>query len=373
MRKNEGHYINEIEGGFATVRMFGTIGQDLNGHYLAQDLSFLSEEVQEIDLLINSEGGSVIQGLSIIAAIQSSPVKINARIVGVAISMAGVIAMACDNRSMVDFGRLMIHDPAFAGKRRLSAKEKNAVDNIKGILVAIYKKRSTLSEDEISNLMTEETWFNAEEALSKGFINSIETTEDAENLTEASFETILNHSNEKFNQKRVNAMSKNVLQIAALAAVFEGITENSTEEDVVNLIQGKDEQIQSLKDQLQELNDQSDKVTNLETTVSELKKKVAETKVDAAINAGKILEASRDKMVDLEVANEGSIDAITEAVPAKAANIQDTIENGPEGREKWSFEDWSKKDPKGLDAMKSANPAMFNRLFKSQYGDPAEG
>lgn len=356
-----------MEDGHATVRMFGTIGQDINGHYLAQDLSYLGEQVEEIDLLINSEGGSVIQGLSIIAAINNLPAKVNARIVGVAASMAGVIAMACDNRSMVDFGRLMIHDPAISGKTKLTAKQKNAVDNIKGILVAIYKKRSNLSEEEIINIMSEETWYTAQEALSKGFINSIESTDVTNELAEASLEEILAHAKNEFNQDKV---MKKTLELALLAAAFEGITEESTEKDVVALIQGKDNKISTLETEITNLTEKANKVDGLETEIQALKRTVAEGKVDGGILAGKIAKDKRDAMIELELKNEGTIDAIIDAVPAVAASIEDGITKGAQGSDAWNFEQWSQNDPAGLEAMKATNPARFNRLFEAQYGKP---
>ena len=366
MRKMEGHYINEIEDGHATVRMFGTLGQDINGHYLAQDLSYLGEQVSEIDLLINSEGGSVLQGLSVIAAIQNSPAVINARIVGVAASMAGVIAMACENRSMVDFGRLMIHDPAIAGKRKLTGKQKNAVENIKGILVAIYKKRSSLSEEEISKVMTDETWYNAQEALDKGFITSIESTEESAALLEANLEDVFAHANKKFNQ---NTVMENVLKLAVLAAAFEGISEDASEDQIVNFIQEKETKISDLEAQISTLTEEANKVEGLENTIKDLKNTIAENKVDAAISAGKISKEKRDSMIELELKNEGTIDAIIEAVPSVSANIEDGITGEAQGQDAWTFEDWSKNDPKGLEAMKNTNPSRFNRLFTAQYGE----
>jgi ATP-dependent Clp protease protease subunit len=43
------------------------------------------------------------------------------------------------------------------------------LDKIKGSIVTTYEAKTSLSADEISAMMTAETWFNAAEAVEKGF------------------------------------------------------------------------------------------------------------------------------------------------------------------------------------------------------------
>lgn len=162
---------------------------------------------------------------------------------------------------------------------------------------------------------------------------------------------------------------KNVLNLALLAATFEGITEDSTEAQVLEFIQSKDTAITDLEAKITDLEARE---TALNTSVEALKKSLAENKVDSAISAGKISKEKRDSMVSLELANEGSIDTILEAIPAVSANIEKEITNQDKGREAWTFEEWSQKDSKGLEAMKNANPVQFNRLFVAQYGEPSK-
>lgn len=38
------------------------------------------------------------------------------------------------------------------------------------------------------------------------------------------------------------------------------------------------------------------------------------------------------------------------------------------GREAWTFSDYEKKDPTGLEKMHTSNPAMFSALYEAQYG-----
>ena len=79
-----------------------------------------------LDLHINSPGGDVTQGYSIISVILTMKTPINVYIVGIAASMAAVIAICGKNVYMYDYSRLMIHDPYFSGAEtdKLTDKEK---------------------------------------------------------------------------------------------------------------------------------------------------------------------------------------------------------------------------------------------------------
>lgn len=44
-----------------------------------------------------------------------------------------------------------------------------------------------------------------------------------------------------------------------------------------------------------------------------------------------------------------------------------TTEEKPDGRENWTFDDWSQKDQKGLLAMKKDNPAQYQALAAARY------
>lgn len=109
-----------------TVRLFGSIGNDIDGSRFANDLAELDEKVDQIDLHINSPGGSVDQGYSIVSVMLSMKSNVDVYIVGIAASMAAVIAV-CGNRvKMYDYSKLMIHDPYFEGtaSEKLTDKKK---------------------------------------------------------------------------------------------------------------------------------------------------------------------------------------------------------------------------------------------------------
>ena len=109
-----------------TIRMFGAIGTSFDGDQFAKELALMDGKYDTLDLHINSPGGDVTQGYSIISVILTMKTPINVYIVGIAASMAAVIAICGKTVYMYDYSRLMIHDPYFSGAEtdKLTDKEK---------------------------------------------------------------------------------------------------------------------------------------------------------------------------------------------------------------------------------------------------------
>ena len=94
---------------------------------------------------------------------------------GIAASAASYIAMAGDEVVMPENAFLMIHDPSgvvFGTAEDMRAMAE-ALDKIKGSLVAGYVAKSGGSEDDIAALMAKETWLDAAEAVELGFADRL--------------------------------------------------------------------------------------------------------------------------------------------------------------------------------------------------------
>lgn len=133
-------------------------------------------DVQRIALRINSPGGDVFDGLAIYNMLRRHGAIITATIDGVAASMASVIAMAGDTVTMPENSMLMIHDPSGAviGTSKDMRELADALDKIKEGLVGAYASKSGLSRGQIAELMADETWLTAKEAVELGFADGIE-------------------------------------------------------------------------------------------------------------------------------------------------------------------------------------------------------
>jgi ATP-dependent protease ClpP protease subunit len=160
----------------ATIEIGGVIGDSWDG-VTAQ--SFIDEltglgKVDTINLSIYSGGGSVIEGNAIFMALATHAAKVNANITFAA-SMATQIAMAADTISMAENGWFMIHNPSsvVVGESSEMRKTADLLDGMKAQAISTYQRHAKLSDVELGGMMDEETWLNAEDALSFGFIHSI--------------------------------------------------------------------------------------------------------------------------------------------------------------------------------------------------------
>jgi len=111
-------FIKNVTKDAAEINLFDEVGEDgISGQRFADEMQMLVDfGVKEINININSPGGSIMDGFSIFHAITNSKATVNTNIVGVAASMAGIFALAGDHVTIVDFGKIMIHDPLIAPK-----------------------------------------------------------------------------------------------------------------------------------------------------------------------------------------------------------------------------------------------------------------
>lgn len=135
-------------------------------------------QVDTINLHINSPGGSVFDGVAIYNTLKNHPARIEVDVDGIAASIASVIAMAGNEIRMAANALMMIHDPmgmamGDSGEMRKTA---DLLDQIKGVIVDTYAKRTGQTVAKLSAMMDEETWITASEAADLGFADVV--TED---------------------------------------------------------------------------------------------------------------------------------------------------------------------------------------------------
>lgn len=182
MRKN--YYSMTQSGNTATINIYGDITSfpwfegDVSANRLSKQLDELTD-VTEISVYINSYGGEVAEGLAIYNALKRHKAKIKTYCDGFACSIASVIFMAGDERIMNESSLLMIHNAWTwtQGNAEELRKQADDLEKITQASVTAYKAHSTLSEEEIKNLMDNETWILPEEATEWGFATAIEKTE----------------------------------------------------------------------------------------------------------------------------------------------------------------------------------------------------
>ena len=147
-------------------------GMGIDGALFQKELMQLdSLGKKRIQVWINSVGGIVVDGYSIASAILKTKTPVDTYNVGLSASIAGVIFMCGRNRVMMDYAQLMIHPVS-------GSVDDKSTESFENSLTILLSAKSDITQEKVSELMSETTWIDAEEALSKGFATEIEYTEN---------------------------------------------------------------------------------------------------------------------------------------------------------------------------------------------------
>lgn len=132
-------------------------------------------DAKEINLRINSPGGSVFAARAMEQALREHPAKVIAHIDGYAASAASFLMMAAEEIRIAPGAMVMIHKAwtGMWGNADDLRKEAGLLDKIDGTLVDTYAARSGQDKQQIADWMAAETWFTSQEAIDAGLADSI--------------------------------------------------------------------------------------------------------------------------------------------------------------------------------------------------------
>lgn len=126
---------------------------------------------EPIEVNINSNGGDVAGGLAIANALKGYKGEVTCNVLGLAASMASVIACAGKRLCMGQGAFLMIHNPwtVTMGNAEDLRKDAATLDKMRDSIVTFYQSKSTKTAEELKELMDAETWISREMANDFGF------------------------------------------------------------------------------------------------------------------------------------------------------------------------------------------------------------
>lgn len=132
-------------------------------------------EIDRLNLYVNSPGGSVFEGIAIHNILKRHPAEVVASIDGMAASIASVVVMAADTIIIASNAMMMIHDPmgCACGSAADMRKMGEALDKVREQILVSYVERTSGDEQALSDMLTAETWFTAEEAVAAGLADEI--------------------------------------------------------------------------------------------------------------------------------------------------------------------------------------------------------
>lgn len=132
-------------------------------------------EVNQIDVRLNSLGGSSHEGVGIYNFLKQHPANVRVFIDGIAASAASIIAMAGDEVIMPAGALMMIHEPwtATMGDKQEMLRAANQLDAVIATATEVYQAKSGKDSDTIRQWMSDETWFTGAEAVAAGLADSV--------------------------------------------------------------------------------------------------------------------------------------------------------------------------------------------------------
>lgn len=136
----------------------------------------------QLNLYINSYGGSVKEGLGIYNQLKRHAGQKTAYVDGFACSIASVICMACDKVVMGPNSLMMIHHASMSvyGNAEELRKAANDVETIDKASCSSYllKAGDKLNETTLNSLLDGQTWLNADDCFKYGLCDVITGKED---------------------------------------------------------------------------------------------------------------------------------------------------------------------------------------------------
>ena len=157
-------------------------------------VNWLSKQEGDVEININSNGGDVTAGLAIANAIRAySKGEVHCNVLGLAASMASVIACAGTTLTMGQGAFLMIHNPwtIAAGDADALKAQAEVLEKMKASLLSFYVSKFEKTEEELSALMDAETWIPFESSGEFGLKANLfadESLKAAASLTRRGFD-----------------------------------------------------------------------------------------------------------------------------------------------------------------------------------------
>lgn len=130
---------------------------------------------EDVELNVASNGGDVFAASEIYTMLKNYQGNVTVNVQGIAASAASVITMAGDTVNISPTAQIMIHKAweNVQGNADDLAHESTVMDNIDQSIVAAYEAKTGMKQSDLLQLMSNETWLTAKQAVDKGFADSI--------------------------------------------------------------------------------------------------------------------------------------------------------------------------------------------------------
>ena len=158
----------------------GSVGADTATKCMDQLTTWMRNEPgAEIEIIFNSPGGSVVDGMALwdhIQMVRAAGHRVTTSTVGMAASMAGILLQAGDVRVMGKESWLLIHEASFSAGGSFGDVEDTVewVRKVQDRILSIFANRSNMTKTQIKRRWhRKDWWISSDEALKLGFVDEI--------------------------------------------------------------------------------------------------------------------------------------------------------------------------------------------------------
>lgn len=188
--KNNNFWNVKTDGKKTRIDLFGYVGGSKEYNDGFNEKEFLDEfraipAENDIDITINSFGGSVFTGLAIYELLKSHKGNITFSVAGCAMSAATIITSVPNAKVIMPKGSIMmIHKVSSIamGNAEDLRKAADTMDKLEDNIINIYAEKTGKPVDEIKPLVDAETYFTAQEAVDFGLADELDEAQTVENV-----------------------------------------------------------------------------------------------------------------------------------------------------------------------------------------------
>ena len=137
-------------------------------------ISLQYRDFSEINLHIQSGGGSLLPSLGLVDLIRTSDIPINTFIDGYVASAATLISIVGAKRFISKHGTMLVHELKMSNDyskyREIKDYSANA-DTLMQIIKDIYMEYSNINETTLNHLLEHDLWLNSKQCYDYGFVD----------------------------------------------------------------------------------------------------------------------------------------------------------------------------------------------------------
>ena len=322
--------IHAAVGDTTEIDILGDIGSSWfsEGNTL-QTVKAQIDGIKSKNIIINiaSFGGDADEGFSIHSYLSSKKAYKTARLLGSTASAGTIVAMSADEIQISENARFLIHNSwtQAVGNAEQLRKTASTLDKVDVRMIAIYKKKTGKSEEEIKDLMAREEWLSADEAKDFGLVDEVTeaskiaalyTPELMASVTK-NFQTKNNKMNPTENKEPKEASVLSEIK-EALFAIVGNKKEDYTEQIDAKVVEFKEKYMSHIEEADKKIKEASEKVEANAKAIEAKDAEIAELKA-----AKEALSEELAKAKGTPVSAEPKADESPEAI--KSENHFDSI------------------------------------------------